>query len=77
MNPDHPKQAIVACAYAILQMAEETTVADPFHQAVLISMVLWEEAKDDGPLTGWEFVESECLSRAHRGLTWLRLNGYF
>lgn len=76
-NADDGRQAALAVCYLILQLSEEGRIRKPEEaQAVLISTLIMEEAKKDGPTGLWRMDEQKVAHGAGQVRERLEAHGY-
>ena len=77
ISPDDPREGLYCCAMFVLTLIDEGRFADVRNQAVLVSLLLMDDVRDDTPdvngaLPVWRLEEAkwkkaakQMLSRAH------------
>ena len=74
LAPDEPRQGLLAVASFVLLLVDEGLFDDPDNQAVLASLLLVEEAREEPE---WRFAEAAARQAAHRLLAQARLLGLY
>jgi len=74
LSPDAPRQGLLAVASFVLVLVDEGLFDDPQNQAVLASLLLLDEAREEAD---WRLAETAARQAAHRFLTQARLLGLY
>jgi hypothetical protein len=75
LAPDNPQLGLLTCAMFTLTLVDDGLFPDPRNQAVLVSLLLVDEARDDDGR--WRVLEAEAKTKAHGLLVRTRLQGYY
>ncbi len=77
MDLEDARHCMVAVAYLAMHLAEDGTLKNPDCQAVLASMAVLEEAKEDGRTGPWDFRPQLIAAAAGKARNAAQLIGYF
>lgn len=82
LSPDDPREGLYCCAMFVLQLVDEGIWTDAHHQAVLVSLLLIEDVKDDrkdvaGNEVVWKLEEKRWSNKAHDMMVAARLQGLY
>ncbi len=76
LAPDDPRLGLITCALFTLKLVHEGLFPDPENQAVLASLLLTTEAREDDG-AGWRFDEVRATAAADAMLVRARLLGHY
>ena len=82
LSPDDPREGLYACAMFCLVLVEEGRIADVKNQAVLVSLMLLDDLKDEskdvnGEGVVWHLRERKLKEDARRLLSRATLQGLY
>jgi len=82
LSPDDPRRGLYSCATFILLLVDEGRFFDVRNQAVLVSLLLLEDVKDekkdvDGQEAVWRVEEKQWQQDAKKMLRRANLQGYY
>jgi hypothetical protein len=71
LSPDDPRHGLYCCAMFCMKLVDEKRFPDARNQAVLVSMLLMDDIKDDRPdvngeLPVWRLQEASWIAEANR-----------
>jgi hypothetical protein len=82
LSPDDPREGLYCCAMFCLKLVDEGLLEDKQNQAVLVSLLLLDDAKDDrkdvnGATAVWRLEEAKWKAKASDMLLRAHLQGLF
>ena len=82
LNPDDPRHGLYSCAMFCMKLVDEGRFPDVRNQAVLVSMLLLDDIKDDRPdVNGlsvvWKLEEARWASEADKLISRANLMGLY